>query len=160
MKKAVRSKAFRTLSDAKEKHSKAKEIGYDNLSLQKYLDANSPLSLKENRFAFAVRSRGLNLKNNFKAGKAALNCRICSALSKFSQTQTSQPPYSDMFSQNIDELKQITELLLNKFTSFSIQVNRLVLLDTKVSIIIDENHNIAIACVTPCPQPMSTAHME
>ena len=33
--------------------------------------------------------------------------------------------FLDMFSKNIEELKKITKILLNKFTSFSIQVNRL-----------------------------------
>ena len=121
-----------------EKHSKGKEIGYEELSLQEYLQADSPLSIKEKRFAFAVRSRGLDLKNNFKAGKSDLNGRLCKenledqahlltcpALSKVGRTQALQPPYSDMFSQNIEELKQITKLLLVKFTHFSTQVNRL-----------------------------------
>ena len=120
------------------KHSKGKEICYDDLSLQEYLQAKSDLSIKEKRFAFAVRSRGLDLKNNFKLGKADLKCRLCKelledqehllncpALRNDDQTQTiSQPPYSDMFSKNIEELKKITKILLNKFTSFSIQVNR------------------------------------
>ena len=137
VKKAIRSKAFRSLIEAKEKHSKGGEIGYEELNLQEYLQADSPLSLKEKRFAFAVRSRGLDLRNNFKAGKSDLNCRLCKenledqahllvcpALSKVG-TQTSQPHYSDMFSQNIGELKLITKHLLDKFTNFSIQVNRL-----------------------------------
>ena len=131
VKEAIRSTAFKSLIEAKEKHSKGKEICYDDLSLQEYLQANSTLSIKEKRFAFAVRSRGLDLKNNFKIGKADLKCRLCKehledqehlltcpALSNGDQTQTSsQPPYSDMFSQNIEELKKITKILLNKFTS-------------------------------------------
>ena len=139
VKKAVRSKAFRSLIDIKEKHSKGKEIGYESLSLQDFLQADSPLSTKEKRFAFAVRSRGLDLQNNFKAGKSNLNCRLCnehledqmhlltcSALSNVGHTQTtSQPPYSDMFSQNIEELIQITKLLHDKYKSFLIHVNRL-----------------------------------
>ena len=123
VKKAIRSKAFKSLIEAKAKHSKGKEICYDDLNLQDYLQANSTLSIKEKRFAFAVRSRGLDLKNNFKVGKADLKCRLCKelledqehlltcpALSNDDQTQTiSQPPYSDMFSQNIEELKKITQ---------------------------------------------------
>ena len=138
VKKAVRSTAFRSLTEAKEKHSKGKEISYENLNLQEYLQADSPLSIKEKRFAFAVRSRGLDLRYNFKAGKSDLNCRLCKknledqkhlltcpALSNVGSTQTSQPSYGDMFSQNIEDLRQITKLLHDKFTNFSIQVNRL-----------------------------------
>ena len=136
---AVRSKSFKSLIKAKEKQSKGKETRYEDYSFQECLQANSDLSIKEKRFAFAVRSRGLDLRNNFKVGKTDLKCRLCKelledqahlltcpALSNGGQSQTtSQPPYSDMFSKNIEELKKITKILLSKFTSFSIQVNRL-----------------------------------
>ena len=47
-------------------HSKGKEIIYKDLGLQEYLKLNSPLSIEEKQFLFAVRTRGLDLKNNFK----------------------------------------------------------------------------------------------
>ena len=117
------------------------------MSLQEYLEAGSPLSLD-----FAVRTRGLDLKSNFKAGRTDLNCRLCKenlkdqkhlltcpALVNVVRTQaTSQPPYSDIFSQ----LKQITKVLHDKFSLFSIQVNRLPkkksISDAKVSNVNDD----------------------
>ena len=59
------------------------------------------------------------------------------------QTETSsQPPYSDMFSKNIEELKKITKVLLNKFTSFAIQVNRLPTKKSSSAAKVSTNDNI------------------
>ena len=69
VKDAVKAKAFSDLSRAQKGHSKGKEIVYRELSLQKYLNADSPLTIKEKRFLFSARTRGLDVKNNFKQGK-------------------------------------------------------------------------------------------
>ena len=77
VKDAVKAKAFSDLVKAQKGHSKGKEITYKELSLQEYLKADSPLTTKEKRFLFSARTRGLNVRNNFKKGKTDLQCRLC-----------------------------------------------------------------------------------
>ena len=116
-------------------HSKGKEICYRDLSLQKYLKANSPLSIEEKQFLFAARTRGLGVMNNFKQGKQDIKCRLCknhtedqqslltcSALNKIGFS--SQPAYCDIFSDNMDKMTAITKLLKEKYAEFTLHVNR------------------------------------
>ena len=77
VKDSVKKKAFSELIKQQREHSKGKEIVYKDLGLQEYLKLNSPLSIEEKQFLFAARTRGLDLKNNFKQGKKDLRCRLC-----------------------------------------------------------------------------------
>ena len=110
---------------------------YRDLSLQKYLNADSPLTIKEKRFLFSARTRGLDVKNNFKQGKKDLQCRLCrkhiedqqslltcEALDPGRNGQFPQLEYSDIFSEKIEKLVAITRLLHTKFDNFSFHVNR------------------------------------
>ena len=138
VKDAVKAKAFSDLVKAQQGHSKGKEITYRDLSLQEYLKANSPLTNKEKRFLFSARTRGLDVKNNFKQGKKDLQCRLCrkhiedqqslltcEALDQGSYAHFStQPRYSDIFSENLEKLAAITRVLHKKFDNFTYHVNR------------------------------------
>ena len=138
VKDAVKEKAFSDLIKAQKGHSKGKEIVFKDLNLQSYLKADSPLTIKEKRFLFAARTRGLDVKNNFKSGKSDLQCRLCKAhvedqeslltckaLNGDSSNQASEKPvYSDIFSENIGKLTAITKVLHQKFDNFTNQVNR------------------------------------
>ena len=102
------------------------------------ISISEDISIEEKRFAFAARTRGLNLKNNFKLGKTNLQCRLCNdhledqqsllvcpALIQVGQTQTPlQPRYSDIFSNNMDKLSVTIKILYKKYQEFQIQVNR------------------------------------
>ena len=91
---------------------------------------------EEKRFLFAARTRGLNLKNNFKQGKQEdLMCRLCrghiedqrslltsSALK--SVHAPSKTEYCDQFSDRIDKLAVITKVLKAKYADFTTRVNR------------------------------------
>ena len=138
VRKFINKESFEDLLEQRKKHSKGKEIEYRDLSTQNYLKSDSPLSIEEKRFAFAARTRGLNLKNNFKLGKTNLQCRLCNdhledqqsllvcpALIQVGQTQTPlQPRYSDIFSNNMDKLSVTIKILYKKYQEFQIQVNR------------------------------------
>ena len=108
---------------------------YKDLGLQEYLKSGSPLNIQEKQFLFAARTRGLNLRNNFKQGKKDLNCRLCSGHREDQQSllscpalnnvqDTSQTEYSDLFSDRIDKLTLIARLLKRKFEEFNNQVSR------------------------------------
>ena len=135
VKDATRKKAFLELVKQQKAHSKGKEIVYKDLNLQFYLKSDSPLDIEEKRFLFAARTRGLNVKNNFKQGNQDLNCRLCrdhiedqqslltcAALNNDQDPSESQ--YSDIFRDRIDKIAKITRLLRTKFAEFNFQVNR------------------------------------
>ena len=93
---------------------------------------------QEKRFLFSARTRGLDVKNNFKQGKKDLQCRLCrkhiedqqslltcEALDQGSYAHFStQPRYSDIFSENMEKLAAITTVLHKKFDNFTYHVNR------------------------------------
>ena len=91
VKDAVKAKAFSDLVKAQQGHSKGKEIIYRDLSLEEYLKANSPFTNKEKRFLFSARTRGLDVKNNFKQGKKDLQCRLCRGSRKSLDMQSFGP---------------------------------------------------------------------
>ena len=135
VKDAVKAKAFSDLVKAQKGHSKGKEIEYKDLGLQEYLKADSPLTTKEKRFLFSARTRGLDVKNNFKQGKTDLKCRLCREHIEDQQSlltckvlnqgqDLQQPEYSDIFSEDIGKLTAITKVLHQKFENFSLHVNR------------------------------------
>ena len=135
VKDSVKKKAFSELVKQQKDHSKGKEIVYRELCLQKYLGATSPLNKEEKQFLFAARTRGLDLKNNFKQGKQDLMCRLCQGHIEDQQNLLTcsvlnnvkapvQADYRDIFSDRMDKLLVITKLLKAKFEEFNFHVNR------------------------------------
>ena len=135
VKDAVKAKAFSDLVKAQKGHSKGREITYKELSLQEYLKADSPLTTKEKRFLFSARTRGLDVRNNFKKGKTDLQCRLCQKHIEDQQSlltcealkqgqDAPQQKYSDIFSQDMRELTAITKVLHQRFENFSLHVSR------------------------------------
>ena len=135
VKDSVRKKVFSELIQKQKEHSKGKEIFYRELILQQYLGSSSPLDNEEKQFLFAARTRGLNVKNNFKQGKQDLNCRLCGGHLEDQQSlltcpvlnnaqDTSQSEYRDLFSDRVDKLTGITKLLKRKYEDFTNHVSR------------------------------------
>ena len=135
VKDSVKKKAFGELIKQQKEHSKGKEIVYRELTLQQYLRSSSPLDNEEKQFLFAARTRGLNVKNNFKQGKQDLNCRLCGGHVEDQQSlltcpalnnaqDTLQSDYRDLFSERIDKLTMITKLLKSKYEEFTNHVSR------------------------------------
>ena len=133
VKDSVKGKAFSELLIKQREHSKGREIVYRDLGLQEYLKSHSPLSIEEKQFLFAARTRGLDLKNNFKQGKKDLMCRLCSGHIEDQQSLLTCPAlnnvqnkleYSDLFSDRMEKLTLIAKVLKSKFEEFNFHVSR------------------------------------
>ena len=130
VKEHVNEKAFKYLKNLQQTHSKAKPIQYEKFSLQNYLRADNKLTTKEKSFTFALRTRMLELRANFKSGKSDLNCRLCNKheenqqmllkCSALNSDHLSTPPYSDLYSEDADKVTRISMILKKKFEKFQI----------------------------------------
>ena len=130
VKEHVNEKAFEYLKNLQQTHSKAKPIQYEKFSLQNYLKADNKLTTKEKSFTFAVRTRMLELKANFKRGKNDLNCCLCNKHEENQQmllkcsALNSEPivdtHYSDLFCQNKEKVIEIAMILKKNFEKFQI----------------------------------------
>ena len=128
VKEHVNEKAFEYLKNLQQTHSKAKPIQYEKFSLQNYLKADNKLTTKEKSFTFAVRTRMLELKANFKRGKNDLNCCLCNKheenqqmllkCSALNSDHESTPPYSDLYSEDADNVSRIAMIIKKKFEMF------------------------------------------
>ena len=77
VKEHVIAAAFEYLKNLQKTHSKARPLQYETFKMQEYLGSESKLSLKEKAFTFAIRTRMIDLKSNFKVGQKDLKCRLC-----------------------------------------------------------------------------------
>ena len=78
IKDRVELKAFDYLTGIKDSHSKSKNIKYEKIKLQRYLQSETKnLSINDKQFIFAARTRMLDLKGNFKTGMLDKKCRKC-----------------------------------------------------------------------------------
>ena len=131
LREKVKTKAFNYLAEIKETHSKVRTIKHSELKLQSFLASNQgEMTIKEKQFAFAARTRMLDLKTNFKAGAADTTCRrcereeetqehllYCPALSDSSIVQ-GLPLYSDILEENSTKIATISRILCDKYKSF------------------------------------------
>ena len=93
------------------------------------------LTTKEKRSLFSARTRGLDLRNNFKQGKTDLRCRLCRShledqpslltCTALEAGGIEQMNYNDIFSDNIERLTAMTKVLHKKYDNFILHVNRL-----------------------------------
>ena len=122
-------KAFEYLKNLQQTHSKARPLQYAKLMLQDYLKSENKMSIKEKAFIFAVRTRMINVKSNFKVGQKDLKCRLCNNHEEDQQgllicralnsepTRTT-PSYSDLFSEKKEKITKIAMILKEKFEKF------------------------------------------
>ena len=88
---------------------------------------------KEKAFAFAARSHMLDLRGNFKYGKANINCSLgcdqmedqphilsCPAIN--AQTETND--YNDIYGNDPIKVQAITKKLMKRFSEFKATVHR------------------------------------
>ena len=77
VKKCVRKSALNYLKQLQQTHNKAKYLTYYDLNLQSYLESGtSKMTIKEKCFAFAARSRTIDVRCNKLWGEKNLQCRL------------------------------------------------------------------------------------
>ena len=129
VKQHVNEKAFTYLKNLQQTHSKSRPLQCSKLSLQGYLRSDNKMTTKEKSFFFAVRTRMIDLKSNFKAGKKDLNCSLCdkheenqesllSCTALDTDEKVKAPQYSDLFSEEKEKIYNISVLLKKKFEMF------------------------------------------
>lgn len=136
-KKMIREKveiaAFNYLSELKSTHSKARNLQYSRLRLQSYLKSDpSDLSIQEKQFAFAARTRMLDVRGNFKIGQVDAKCRRCLNSEETQEHLLHCPTlmdggvvsdvlqYDDLLGEDTQKIKNIARILLEKFKIFKI----------------------------------------
>ena len=76
VKEACKEKAFSDLLDKQSEYSKGSTLQYGNLKMRTYLKTNL-IHENQARLIFKIRTRMLNVKNNFKNNQTNLCCPIC-----------------------------------------------------------------------------------
>ena len=94
MKDSVNRLAFLYLNSEKLKLSKISHIEHRAFEIQPYF-TNGKLTIQQMKFLFAARSRGLDLRCNFKGKYPDTNCPLCSPLSVGAGPERSDEPQPD-----------------------------------------------------------------
>ena len=109
-------------------HSKAMNLSYDELDLQIYLKSGTnKMTIKEKSFAFALRSRTIDVKCNKLQGQTNVRCRLgcdqdesqphllqCSALID-SNIVKELPNHEDIQGKSAQKIETMSKILLKKF---------------------------------------------
>ena len=75
IKESIKDRALHHLKSVQKSHSKARNIKYDKLEMQSYLMSGGSMTIQEKCFAFAARTRMLDLNANFKSSLSDSVCR-------------------------------------------------------------------------------------
>ena len=133
LKGKIEEKAFGYLIEKKNKHSKMSDLKYDKLKIQDYLKPESKLLNSERNFILQIRSRMLNVKNNFKSSfRNNLDCRVCLngiledqshilvcvELNKNCLSANDDLSYEDIFSDNTKNLIEVSRRLKKNYKTF------------------------------------------
>ena len=134
LKDRIEEKAFQYLMEKKKEHSKMSDLKYDKLRIQNYLKPESKLLNSERNFILQIRSRMLNVKNNFKSSwKNNLECRLCldgiledqkhillcEALNQNCLSTNDDIKYEEIFSENIKNQIDVSRRLRANFQTFN-----------------------------------------
>ena len=113
------------------KWPKAKNLSYDELDLQMYSKSGtSRLTIKDKSFAFALRSRTIDVNCNKLQGQTNVKCRLgcdqdesqphllhCSAL-RDSAIVKEMPIYEDIHGKSVEKIETLSKILHQKFKLF------------------------------------------
>ena len=138
VKKQVKIKSFEYLIKLKENHSKAKNLQYTELNMQEYLKSGSNMTIRDKCFIFTARTRMLDLKANFKAGRNDISCEKCGNHDEDQQHLLSCPELNDncvslatstieydhLFSNDIKKVEAIGKVLDVKFKQLKAEPNK------------------------------------
>ena len=76
VKQACKIEAFESLLDIQVGYSKGSNLGYGTLKMRGYLKTEE-INPSQARLLFKIRTRMLNVKNNYRNGHNELSCPIC-----------------------------------------------------------------------------------
>ena len=120
-------KALKELNAVKARHSKVLHIVHNKFEIQKYLEGGH-LSTLESKFLFALRSRMLDLKENYRGKDRDNICPCCQehkdtqehlleceALDSKNSMVGSLPVYKNLFSDKVEEQAQMCRILKQRF---------------------------------------------
>ena len=121
---ASEKKALEYLNKVKMKHSKVKHIKHQALELQTYLKPENVRSVQDSKFIFHIRTRMLDVKNNFENKYRDLNCVACEKevetqehilkckkLIDENQLVGTLPKYEDIFGANMEKISIISSIM-------------------------------------------------
>ena len=128
IKKRTEEKALDYLAKLKQKYSKVRHIVHPKMEIQSYLEA-SDLSVHEAKFLFALRSRMIDVRTNYREKyflKACPCCQLtddtqehlldCYVLEEEGTMVDELPQYDDLFGANIEKQTNIARILRKKFS--------------------------------------------
>ena len=125
IKESIKDRALHHLKSVQKSHSKARNIKYDKLEIQSYL-MSGDMTIQEKCFAFAARTRMLDLKANFKSSLSDSVCRKCCEQEENQEHLLSCPAlrdtsvvtqvdeYESIFGNDQDKISRICHILKSK----------------------------------------------
>ena len=93
LKELISESAFKHLTKKKDQQSKGRQIHFPRFEMQKYLSAESRLSLTTMRRIFQLRTRNLPIKRNFPNKISDLSCVVPECDKEDSQAELFKCPY-------------------------------------------------------------------
>ena len=126
IKQACAKSALKYLNKVKSKHTKVLHIPHNTWGMQSYLKPNQ-ITISEAKFIFSVRTRMLDVKENFKkkySDSKCPNCTeqdtqshllFCEKLIGASSIVQEAPNYSNIFGEDLDEILKVTRIMSENF---------------------------------------------
>ena len=126
IKKKIYDKAFQYLIDRKSLHSKVSHIKYNSLQLQDYLKpGNSDISISEMKYIFHLKTRSIDIKQNYKnkyngnldcisclkSSETMRHILECPMLVKNNQLTQTLPDYMQLFGNNLQDKILLSRIL-------------------------------------------------
>ena len=127
VRKKTAARTLDYLNEVKGRHSKVLHIPHMKLKLQEYLETRN-LSVQETKFLFALRSRMINVKVNYREKHIDMLCPCCkmeddsqehllscSGIKADGILASSVPVYQDLFGNNIEKQVNLARILKKRF---------------------------------------------
>ena len=130
LKNAVKAEAFKYLSGIQAGHSKTRHLQYSGLQLQPYLSSQRSTTIKQKSMIFNLRTRMIQMKDNYKNGKEDLLCKCCQKQAESQQHLLNCEKlndnslvadlhrYEDLYLEDADKVEAIGHILTEKFEKF------------------------------------------
>ena len=138
LKKAVQENTLNYLNNQKSTHTKVLHIRHNTLEIQKYLQPEYVYSIQLSKFIFQARTRMLDLKINYKQMyknedlMCPLKCihldtqkhlLVCPKIESSLVSTSDAPVYEDLFSEEVNKVKSLANILEEKFRRGEVKQN-------------------------------------